>query len=158
MDIHSLLDSQSIIPAYSATSKEKLLLDMIEVLSTKLDADSLEAVKKAVLDREAIMSTGVGKGLAIPHGKTTSVEENYAVFARLNEGLDYESIDDIPVRMVFLLVGPTSKNNIHIKLLSRISRLMNSATFRDIILECTSTEEILNAFTIEEQKYFPAAS
>lgn len=158
MDIHSLLSSSKILSSYQPKTKHELLVDMIQLLSEDLDAGSLEAVREAVLNRESIMSTGVGKGLAIPHGKTEQVVQNYAVFARLTEGIEYESIDDIPVRMVFLLVGPTSKNSTHIKLLSRISRLMNSATFRDKILECETTEQILEAFTLEEQKYFPTQS
>ncbi len=77
-----------------------------------------------------------------------------AAFALLKESLDFESIDKEPVRLVFLLVGPEANNSQHIKLLSRISRLMNSGSFREKILNCKNSEEILAAFQEEEEKYF----
>ena len=127
----------------------------LPIFEEKMESEEqLEAVRKAVFEREKIMSTGVGKGLAIPHAKTKAVTENHAAFALLKEPLDFDSIDGEPVRLVFLLVGPESNNSQHIKLLSRISRLMNSGSFRETILNCTSTEEILNAFQDEEEKYF----
>ncbi|MDX1640596.1 MAG: PTS sugar transporter subunit IIA, partial [Balneolaceae bacterium] len=111
-------------------------------------------IREAVFEREKIMSTGVGKNLAIPHGKVASIEENYASFAVLKDPIEFDSIDDKPVKMAFLLVGPAGENRLHIKLLSRISRLMNSTTFRETLSGCTTAEEIYEAFHDEEVKYF----
>lgn len=155
MNLFSLLDQTTVLPNYIVGSKKELINALVDALEEKLDSkDQLEEIRKAVFEREKIMSTGVGKGLAIPHAKTKAVGQNLASFALLEKPLNFESIDDEPVRLVFLLVGPETNNSQHIKLLSRISRLMNSGSFREKILGCTSTKEILNAFQEEEEKYF----
>jgi fructose-specific phosphotransferase system IIA component len=155
MNLFSLLDQTTVLPNYVVGSKKELINALVNALEEKMESEEqLEAVRKAVFEREKIMSTGVGKGLAIPHAKTKAVTENHATFALLDEPLDFDSIDGEPVRLVFLLVGPESNNSQHIKLLSRISRLMNSGSFRETILNCTSSEQILNAFQDEEEKYF----
>lgn len=155
MNLFSLLDQSTVLPHFEVNSKEELINALIDSLRESVDTDEqLEKVRQAVFEREKIMSTGVGKGLAIPHAKTKAVTENMAAFALLKESLDFESIDKEPVRLVFLLVGPEANNSQHIKLLSRISRLMNSGSFREKILNCSNTEEILSAFQEEEEKYF----
>ncbi|MEX0843770.1 MAG: PTS sugar transporter subunit IIA [Balneolaceae bacterium] len=155
MNLFSLLDQNTVLPNFVVGSKNELINALVDALENKLDTEEqLEDIRKAVFEREKIMSTGVGKGLAIPHAKTKAVHQNYAAFALLEKSLDFDSIDDEPVRLVFLLVGPESNNSQHIKLLSRISRLMNSGSFREKILSCTNTDEILDAFQDEEEKYF----
>jgi len=155
MNLFSLLDEITVLANYEAVSKKELINALVDTLKDKVEStEQLEEIRKAVFEREEIMSTGVGKGLAIPHAKTKAVEENHAAFALLKEPLDFDSIDKEPVRLVFLLVGPESKNSQHIKLLSRISRLMNSGSFREKILSCENSEDILSAFRLEEEKYF----
>lgn len=155
MNLFSLLDKVTVLPNFEGDSKKELINALVDTLKDKLEsAKQLEEVRTAVFERESIMSTGVGKGLAIPHAKTQAVDENLAAFALLKEPLNFDSIDNEPVRLVFLLVGPETNNSQHIKLLSRISRLMNSGSFREKILDCTTTEEILTAFQDEEEKYF----
>jgi fructose-specific phosphotransferase system IIA component len=155
MNLFLLLDEVTVLSNYEVGSKKELINALVDTLKDKVESsEQLENIRKAVFVREEIMSTGVGKGLAIPHAKTQAVSENHAAFALLKEPLDFESIDDEPVRLVFLLVGPESKNSQHIKLLSRISRLMNSGSFREKILACKGSEDILTAFRMEEEKYF----
>jgi fructose-specific phosphotransferase system IIA component len=155
MNLFSLLNQTTVLPNFEVGSKKELINALVDALGKQMESEEqLEEVRKAVFEREKIMSTGVGKGLAIPHAKTKAVTENLAAFALLEEPLDFDSIDGDPVRLVFLLVGPESNNSQHIKLLSRISRLMNSGSFRETILNCTSKDGILNAFQDEEEKYF----
>lgn len=156
MNIFSLLDSQSVFPDLKVNDKAEILEKLISSLESKVSNGELEKIRSAVLERESIMSTGVGKGLAIPHGKATGIEETYAAFAILNEPVDYEAIDDQPVNMVFLLVGPQSSNSLHIKMLSRISRLMNNSDFRDRLRNCTTSDEIIEQFKKEEHVSFSA--
>lgn len=156
MNIISLLDIETVIPDLKAGTKEEVLDELIAALSSKVSGEKLEAIRDAVLEREKIMSTGVGKGLAIPHGKASGITENYAAFGLLSNPVDYEAIDGEPVTMVFLLVGPQSSNSLHIKMLSRISRLMNNSGFREQLLECTTAEEILQMFEEEEKAHFGA--
>lgn len=154
MNLFTLLDEQTVIPNLEVKNKEQVINALIDTLSTKIDADSLELVRDSVFERESVMSTGVGKGLAIPHCKTKGVSENLAAFARLSTPLDYDSIDEEPVGLIFLLISPEERNSLHIKLLSRISRLMNSDSFRNKILACETKEMILAEFKEEEEKYF----
>ncbi len=158
MDINKLLSANTILVDLEIKKKDQLLNRMIDQLSSVFSEEDLEMVREAVFDREQIMSTGVGKGLAIPHAKTRVASESYAVFARMGKPIEFNAIDGQPVGMIFLLVGPVDSNKLHIRLLSRISRLMNSASFRDKIMECSNSEEILDAITQEEQKYFPAST
>lgn len=154
MNIHTLLDESTILANLEVENKKELLNQLIDLLKPEVNGEQLKEIRKAVFEREDIMSTGVGKGLAIPHGKAKNIEKTYASFALLKEPVAYESVDEEPVQIVFLLVGPDSKNNIHIKLLSRISRLMNSKEFRNKLMKCESSAEILRVFKDEEEKYF----
>lgn len=154
MNLYSLLNLNCIFPMLDVSSKKELINVLVNSLSNELDAELIETVRTSVFERENVMSTGVGKQLAIPHCKNSSVSKNYAAFALLKEPLDFDSIDGEPVKMVFLLVGPNTKNGDHIKLLSRISRLMNSNSFRDKVMQCNTKEEIYEAFKTEEEKYF----
>ena len=154
MNLFSLLDKSAILANLSVDHKDELLDEMVNVLKEQVDDEQLKEIRESVFEREKIMSTGVGKSLAIPHGKVASIEENYASFAVLKEPIEFDSIDGEPVKIVFLLVGPEKKNSIHIKLLSRISRLMNSSSFRETLSECTTADEIYEAFLQEEIKYF----
>lgn len=150
MNIFSLLDPDTVFSDLKVKDKDEILDKLISSLENKVSDKEVDKIRTAVLEREDIMSTGVGKGLAIPHGKTPGVEQTYAAFATLQEPVDYDAIDDQPVNMVFLLVGPQSSNSLHIKLLSRISRLMNNQEFRNKLQECGSAEEIIEQFKKEE--------
>ena len=114
----------------------------------------IEKVSSTIFEREKLVSTGVGKGFAIPHGKTDSIEDVVAAFAITKEPIDFDSIDGEPVRFIFLLIGKENLLNTHIKLLSRISRLMNKDEFREKLLEAATPEEVLEIFKEEEKNYF----
>ena len=150
MNILSLLDSQNVLPNLKAKNKAEVFEKMVGSLGEKVSAEEAEKILEAIKEREDIMSTGVGKGLAIPHGKTAAIEQTYAAFAILKDPIDYEAIDHKPVKMVFLLAGPQSSNSLHIKMLSRISRLMNNSDFRNRLLECSTAQEIIEQFQAED--------
>ncbi|WP_138429260.1 PTS sugar transporter subunit IIA [Fodinibius saliphilus] len=154
MNIFSLLDPQTVFPDFEVKDKAEILTKLVSSLEGKVSEGEIERVREAVIEREKIMSTGVGKGLAIPHGKTAGLQETYAAFAILKDPVDYEAIDNKPVNMVFLLVGPQSSNSLHIKLLSRISRLMNNSDFRNSLRECKTPEDIIERFQDEEHVSF----
>jgi len=154
MNIFSLLNPETVLPNLEATDKTEVLDKLVSSLEGKVSNGELEKIREAVFEREKIMSTGVGKGLAIPHGKAAGIEQTYAAFAILKDPVDYEAIDDEPVNMVFLLVGPQASNSLHIKMLSRISRLMNNSEFRSRLHECSTAEEIIEQFKDQEHVSF----
>ncbi len=153
MKISDLLDNSNVIPDLSADDKKEAIDKLVGALSSKLDEDTITSVRNAVMERENIMSTGVGKGLAIPHGKSSHLSQTYAAFAKLHEPIAYEAIDNEPVQILFLLVGPESQNSVHIKMLSRISRLLNSSAFREKLLSSTDKESIIKHFRAEEEHF-----
>jgi mannitol/fructose-specific phosphotransferase system IIA component (Ntr-type) len=154
MKIYQLLTKQTVKARLAVSTKEETLDAVINLLSPSVNPSQLEQIRTAVKERESIMSTGVGKGLAIPHAKVLGLVENYAAFALLENGIDYHSIDNAPVQLVFLIVGPVSHNSEHIKLLSRISRLMNNDDFRQKLYDSADEESIISAFKEEEERFF----
>ncbi len=154
MKVTELLRNNFIIPNLKGTGKEEVINELIDLFKDDPRVKDFEKVKEAVLEREKIMSTGVGKGFAIPHGKTTYVDEMLGAFGKTTRPIDYQSLDNQPVHLVFLLVGKDNLVSTHIKLLSRISRMMNNDEFRNALLEAKTNEEILELFKKEEESYF----
>ncbi|HTX18493.1 MAG TPA: PTS sugar transporter subunit IIA [Bacteroidota bacterium] len=154
MKISDILDESLVKTDLPGKTKDEVLSQMVDLVSTSKKVIDKEKVKEAIFDREKIMSTGVGNGFAIPHGKTEAVSDIVAAFAITAEPIDYQSLDEQPVRLVFLLVGKDSMVGPHIKLLSRISRLMNKEEFRKKLLTSGSSKEVLEIFRAEEATYF----
>ncbi len=154
MKISDILDESLVRTQLAGHYKDDIISGMIDIVSTSKKVLDKEKVKEAIFEREKIMSTGVGNGFAIPHGKTDAVSDIVAAFAVTAEPIDYESLDEQPVRLVFLLVGKDSMVGPHIKLLSRISRLMNKEEFRKKLLSAASPKEVLEIFRAEEATYF----
>jgi fructose-specific phosphotransferase system IIA component len=153
MKVSELLKKEFIIPELRGETKEEIINELIDLFKNDPRVEDIEKVRSAVLDREKIMSTGVGKGFAIPHGKTSAVKEIVGAFGKIKDGIDYESLDGNPVQLVFLLVGKDSLISTHIKLLSRISRLMNKDDFRHRLTEANSAAEIVKLFSDEEEHF-----
>jgi len=154
MKISEILTEEFITPHLKGSSKAEVIDAIVELVSASDKVLDKEKVRDAILQREKIMSTGVGSGFAIPHGKTEAVSDIVAAFGVTEKPIDYQSLDEQPVRLVFLLVGKDSTVGPHIKLLSRISRLMNKGEFRRKLLETKTAREILETFRQEEASYF----
>lgn len=156
MKISDILTDTLVATGLAGDSKKDIIDAMVELVASSPKVTDKEKVRKAIFEREEIMSTGVGNGFAIPHGKTDAVTDIVAAFAVTAEPIDYQSLDEKPVRLVFLLVGKDNLVGPHIKLLSRISRLMNKEEFRKRLLDLKTPADILNAFRQEEATYFEA--
>lgn len=156
MKITEILSEKVIVTNLPGTTKTEILNAMIDLAAKSDRVLDKERMRSAIFEREKIMSTGVGSGFAIPHGKTDAVQDIVAAFAITDNPIDYQSLDDQPVRIVFLLVGKDNSVGPHIKLLSRISRLMNKEEFRKKLLEANSPSDILQIFRDEEASYFEA--
>lgn len=154
MQITSLLEEAFVAVRMTAKTKEEALMTMIDMLGSSPKVLDIEKVRQAVLEREKIMSTGVGHGFAIPHAKVEALSDIVAAFATLEQPIDFQALDGKPVGIVFMLVGRESHVGTHLKLLSRVSRLMNSDTFRENLLAATSPGEVLRLFQEEESRYF----
>jgi fructose PTS system EIIBC or EIIC component len=153
MKVNELLNKNVVISELKGKNKEEIINELINLFKNDSRVIDLEKVRQSVLEREKIMSTGVGKGFAIPHGKTGAVNDILAAFGRTSLPIDYQALDNQPVNLVFLLVGKENLVSTHIKLLSRISRMMNKDEFRKSLTNAASSEEILSIFSKEEENY-----
>ncbi|MBK9331543.1 MAG: PTS sugar transporter subunit IIA [Ignavibacteria bacterium] len=154
MKISEILNEKVVRVNFECSDKDDAINKMVELASKSGLMTDIDKVRQCVFDRENLVSTGVGKGFAIPHGKTDEIKDIVAAFSILKEPIDFDSIDLEPVRFIFLIIGKETLLNAHIKLLSRISRLMNKDQFRDKLSEAKSTEEVLKLFNDEEQSVF----
>ena len=149
MALADLLHQDAIIPALKVNSKKQLLQELAAKAS-KITGLSEREIFDVVLQRERLGSTGVGNGIAIPHGKLASVRSIVGVFARLESPVDFEALDDQPVDLVFLLLAPEGAGADHLKALSRIARVLRD---QDLVakLRATDSASAIYAFLNEEQ-------
>ena len=154
MKLKDLLSEHVIRIPLESVDKTDIITEMVTILDDAHRLVDKGAVLDAVLERERVMSTGMGDGVAIPHAKTEGVKELIAAFGITKQDVDFESIDGKPVRLIFLLVGPIDQTGPHLKALSRISRLMHRVEFRDRLAAARSNKDVIDAITKEEEKYF----
>jgi len=152
MKVSEILDEKSINIGLSVDSKEELIEQLIFLTEKQGKILDRDEVKKEVFEREKIMSTGVGKGIALPHAKTNAISDVCGAIAILKEPIDYDSLDKEPVQIAFLLLGLDSNVGLHLRLLSKISRLMNSDSFRSQLLEQKTPKDIIELIKKYEEK------
>lgn len=126
MDLSDLLEVSAVMPALKANSKKQLLQALAEKAAAVTGLPERE-VFDTILQRERLGSTGVGNGIAIPHGKLAGIDKITGIFARLDSPVDFEALDDEPVDLVFLLLAPESAGADHLKALSRIARVLRDS-------------------------------
>jgi mannitol/fructose-specific phosphotransferase system IIA component (Ntr-type) len=126
-----------------ARTKDELLHELVEVVSQGLPPHSADTVLAAVRERERVLSTGIGQGVAIPHGKTPVVDQLIVAAGVTTVPVDFDALDGEPVELCFVLVGPESAAGAHVKALSRISRLLRRAPLRDALRAARTPEEFL---------------
>ena len=141
------------IPLEGST-RDECIRELIDCLTANNLIKDKKVIFKAVLDRENIMTTGVGNGIAIPHCKHEQSPEFAVCLGVQKKGIDFESIDKKPVKIIFLLVGPENNPSLHIKLLSRISRLMSNEDLRHQLLIARKSDEALQLIEEEENYFF----
>ena len=149
MKIMDILLTDAVILELESTGKSEVLAELSEAAAraeASLDADRLLQV---LLDRENLQSTGIGDGVAIPHGKMPGLARLVASFARSRPGVDFQSIDGQPTHLFFLLVVPEHSGGQYLKALARISRFFRDAAFRDRLATAESLEDVIRS--IEEE-------
>jgi len=153
MKICDILKSDKIIIELKGESKEDVINELLDLFKNDSRVIDISKVRKAVIEREKIMTTAIGKLIAIPHAKSDAVKEMIAAFGKFVKPFDFDSLDNKPVYLVFLFVSTTNQVADHLKLLSRISRMMDNDEFRKNLLTAESSEEIFELFQNEENKF-----
>ena len=123
MEISDLIKPDHVIAKLRATSKKQALQDLAK-RAAEITGQPERALFSTLMKRERLGTTGVGNGIAIPHGKLSTLDKLYGLFARLDQPIDFDAIDDRPVDLIFLLLAPKSSGADHLKALARVSRLL----------------------------------
>lgn len=148
--LHSLLSVERVHVGLDAPTKADILRAMVRLAETDPAVVDSEALLQAVEARESLISTGVGQGLALPHARTSAVTDTVVSFATLAEPVDYDALDGNPVVMVVFLAGPDRERGEHVRLLSRISRVVADAETRQTLLDATSPGGVLDVIAEAE--------
>ncbi len=143
MDLSDLIAADAVIPALKANSK-KQILQMVSEKAAEITGLPEREIFDTLLQRERLGSTGVGNGIAIPHGKLPGIKKITGVFARLDTPVDFEALDDQPVDLVFLLLAPEGAGADHLKALSRIARLLRN---HETVSKIRGTDDAAAIFT-----------
>ena len=154
MNISELLSKDAVSVSLRSQDKNQAIAELVDLLvqsGSIKDAEKADILKR-VKEREVLGSTGIGKGVAIPHAKCSKVKKMSAAFAVSKSGLDFKSLDGEPTNIFFLLVAPGDTPGPHLKALARISRLLDDKFVRDRLLSAKSNQDILKILKDEEQK------
>lgn len=147
MNIRKAITKETVCLALASREKTAIIEELVDLLDKAGRISDRKAVLKCVLEREKKMSTGMHNGLAIPHGKSDTVDGLVAAVGLIPEGVDFESMDQKPARIFILTVSPANRAGPHIQFLAEISRLMNRADVRQQILEADSIESLHTLLT-----------
>jgi PTS system nitrogen regulatory IIA component len=146
MDLSDLVTPDAILPALKASSKKQVLQALAEKAALITGRDERE-IFDTLVQREKLGSTGVGNGIAIPHGKLADLDRIYGLFARLSMPIDFEAADDQPVDLVFLLLAPKGSGADHLKALARVARLLRQQSVVAKLRACTDKSALYVALT-----------
>ena len=154
MEIADLLKPEQVVAKLRATSKKQALQDLAR-RAAAITGEPERAIFGVLMKRERLGTTGVGNGIAIPHGKLPNLDKMYGMFARLDHPIDFESIDDRPVDLIFLLLAPEASGADHLKALARVSRLLRDKAACEK-LRGTEDSEALYALLIDSSASWAA--
>lgn len=154
MRLTDFLQKEHIKVFLKGKSKEELITELSEVLLSGNPDSQLDETKKAVLEREKLGSTGIGKGIGIPHARVDFIDDLISACGLTVEPVEFDSLDDQPVKMVFLILCPTSQPTLQIRFLARASRVLSDDQLRGRLFQCTTSDEVYQAIVDYEDKHF----
>ncbi|MDN5316371.1 MAG: nitrogen system component [Thermoanaerobacterium sp.] len=144
--IEEILDKDMMIFDLKSKDKLSVLKELIKPLAAKCVIDDEDKFLDVVLKREEEYSTGIGMGVAIPHGKSSLVKKASLVFGKSKEGIDYNSMDGKPAHLFFLIAAPENSDNLHLKILAKLSRSLMHEEVREELNKAETYEDVVNAF------------
>jgi PTS system nitrogen regulatory IIA component len=154
MSLASLLTSEQIIPEMKATERWPAIVELIDLLVAqgKIDPASRESILASLKQREETMSTGIGFGIAIPHASSEAVTDVVAAFGRSSQGIEFDALDNAPVKFVVLFIVPKNQFQTHLRTLASIAKFLNDRSVRESLAAAGSQDEILSIFRERSQK------
>jgi len=156
MKIQDLLRKDVMLLDLQATEKTAVIEEMIKSLTDHGYVTDFETFKEGILAREALTSTGLGDGIAMPHSKNAAVKEATVLFAKSNKGVDYESLDGQATDLFFMIAAPEGANDTHLAALAELSQYLMKDGFADKLRQATSAEQVIELFNQASEKSVPA--
>ncbi|MBN2289538.1 MAG: PTS sugar transporter subunit IIA [Candidatus Glassbacteria bacterium] len=153
MKLMDFVSEKTIDPELEGKNKSELLSRMVEMLHQAGKIENPEPLLKSLLEREKIMTTGIGRGIAVPHAMNPEAKQLIIALGRIPGGADFESLDRKPVYFIFLLVGPPESSGQHLRTLARISRLVQHSQFVESIKKARDARAILRILAEEDAKH-----
>jgi len=147
MNLKKLLGKENVFLNLKSSSKEDIIKEMIDRLVVSGKIKDREAALEAVLAREEKMSTGMENGIAIPHGKTDSVDNLITAVALKKEGVDFDSMDGQVSKIFIMTISPQSRSGPHIQFLAEVSKLLKEPEAREMLLAAKTVEEVIRVFS-----------
>ncbi len=155
MYLSELLNEQSILLDLQARDKESCIKELVQLLESAHHINTKGEILSKVLQRESMMSTGIGNGVAIPHGKTRQLDRLVAACGVARAGIEFDAMDGEPARLFILLVSPENLRGPHVKALANVSRLLKEETVRSSLQTCDTPRRFLEILQASEQQYLP---
>ena len=154
MSLATLLSAEQIIPEMKSTERWSAIVELIDLLVGlgKIKSDDRESILASLKQREETMSTGIGFGIAIPHASSDRIEEVVASFGRSSQGIEFDALDNAPVKFVVLFIVPKNQFQTHLRTLASIAKFLNDRSIRESLATAKSAEEILAIFRDRSQK------
>jgi len=155
MKIIDLLHKQGINLNFNPSTKEQCINELVDLMNKTGNLNNKEEYKKAILAREELSTTGIGEGIAIPHGKTSAVKKASLAAAISKNGVDYDSLDGAPAHLFFMIAVPDNSDNLHLEVLARLSTILMDEKFRTSLINCSNIDEFLKLIDKKEIEKFP---
>jgi PTS system nitrogen regulatory IIA component len=153
MNMKDALRESCVIADLKGGTKKEILRELVTALKEGGVISDVEAAVAVILEREKLGSTGIGEGIAIPHGKMKGIDRILCAFGRSKEGVDFDAVDKKPVHIFFLLLAPEDSAGLHIQMLSRISRILRDQSFRKHLAERGDDRDLYADIVKEDEKF-----
>jgi len=152
MRIEDILKESCVVSNIKSKGKKEVLFELVSALKAADLIENVEKVVDIILEREKLGSTGIGDGVAIPHGKMKGIKNIFCAFGKSKNGVDFDAVDRKPVRIFFLLLAPEDSASLHLKTLSRISKLLRDPSFKKGLMDLNDSHEIYSNIIEEDRK------
>ena len=152
MKITNILRVESVLPELKSKDKDGAIRELAEAVTRSEASIPVDTLREVLAEREKLGSTGIGSGVAIPHGKLPNLDRIVAAFGRSRAGIDFDSQDGEPAHLFFVLVAPENTAGLHLKALAKLSRLLKDPHFRQKLLDVGDAQAIYQAIAEEDEK------
>lgn len=153
MKLPDIIEENNIIPELKAKDKKGVLEELAEVISSHEPSIDKGALVKVLVERERLGSTGIGDGVAIPHGKMNGVSRPIISFGRSRQGLDFDSMDGQPAHLFFLLIAPEDSSSVHLQVLAKIAKILKNRDFRKKLMETGTKKELYQTIVQTDEEF-----